>query len=125
MSGSHSLPPARLLRRTRFLPAERHVRVHRDDVDGVRLVGVNVDRTEVGGQVAIHLLPGIAGVRAERAHAWCNCATTSGFALCIAMRYSPPRKLQLGQVGIFQAAVDRLPGLAAVVGAEGWPPRWR
>ena len=39
------------------------VALDRDDIDGVRLVGVNVDReTEVGRQVAADLPPGLAGV---------------------------------------------------------------
>ena len=34
-----------------------------DDVDGLRLVRVDIDReAEVGGQVAADLLPGLAGV---------------------------------------------------------------
>src|SRR5213592_2994121 len=92
-----------------------------DDVDGLRLVRVHVDHeAEVGGQVAADLVPRVAGV--VRAH---------HVPMLLHEQHPGPRAVQrdavhavadlggrIGNVLRVQTAVDRLPGLAAVVRAE-------
>ncbi len=93
-----------------------------DDVDGLRLVGVNVDHeAEVGRQVAADFLPRVAGVvaahhvpvllheehvRARAVHGdVVNAVADLG--------------VRVGDVLGMQSLVDGAPGLAAVVGTEG------
>src|SRR5882762_9429392 len=93
-----------------------------DDVDGLRLVRVNVDHeAEVGGQIAADFLPKVAGVvaahdvpvllheedvRARRVHGnVVNAVADLGSGV--------------GDVLRAQSLVDGPPGLAAVVGTEG------
>ena len=91
------------------------------DVNGFRLVRVNVDReAEIGGQISADFLPGIAGVvaahdvpmflheqdvRARRVHGdVVNAVADFG--------------IRVGNVRGVQALVDRPPGRAAIVGPE-------
>ena len=98
------------------------VALDRDDVDGVRLVRVNLDREpEVGRQVAADLVPGVAGVVAahdvpmllHEQHVRARGVHGDAVDAVADLR------VRVGQfvVGL-QAAVDRPPGLAGVVGAE-------
>ncbi len=97
------------------------VALDRHDVDRLRLVRVDVDRkAEVGRQVAADLVPGVAGVVA--AH---------HVPVLLHEQHVRPRGVhgdavhavadlgvRIGDLLRAQAAVDRLPGRAAVVGAE-------
>ena len=97
------------------------VALDRHDVDGVRLVGVDVDgKAEVGRQIAADLAPGLAAVVA--AH---------DVPVLLHEQHRGARRVhrdavdavadlgvRIGDVLGLQPAVDRPPGLAAVVGAK-------
>ena len=97
------------------------VALDRHDVDGLRLVRVNVDReAEIGRQVAADLVPRLAGVVA--AH---------DVPVLLHEQHVRARGVhrdavdavadlgsRIGNVQRMQAAVDRPPGLAGIVGAE-------
>ena len=93
-----------------------------DDVDGLGLVGVNVDgKSEVGGKVAADFLPGVAGVVAahhvpvllHEEH-----AGTRGVHGDVVDAVAD-LGVVVGDVWGAQAAVDWPPSLPAVVGAKG------
>ena len=104
------------------------VALDRHDIDGVRLVGVDVDgETEIGRQVTADLLPGVAGivaahhvpmflheqhVRARRMHRE-------------VMHAVADFGIRVGDALGVQPAVGRLPGLAAIVAAEHPRGRYR
>ena len=97
------------------------VAVDGDDVDGLRLVGMHVDgEAEVGRQVAADLAPGLAGVVA--AH---------DVPVLLHVQHVGTRRVhreavhavadlgvRVGDAFGVQAAVDRPPRLAAVIGAK-------
>src|SRR5947209_7908129 len=93
-----------------------------DNVDGLRLVRVHLnDKPEVSGQVAADLLPGVAGV--VTAHdvpvLLHEQDTRARFVHGNVMNAVTDLRVRVGDVLGAQAAVDRLPCLAAVIGAEG------
>src|ERR1019366_8723944 len=94
------------------------VALDRDDVNGLRLVRVHVDReTKVAGQAAAHLLPGLTGVVAahhvpvllHEKH------TRTGAVHHDAVYTVADFRRRVGHEFRPQAAVDWFPGLAAVV----------
>jgi len=102
------------------------VALDRDDVDGVRLVSVDVDdEAEVGGKIAADFLPGVAGVvRAHDVPVFLHeqDARTSGIHGDVVNAVAD-LGVGVGDVLRVEAFVDRLPGFPAVVGAEGTSSR--
>src|SRR5207302_8851231 len=86
-----------------------------------RFVSVDVDRkTKIGRQISAHFTPGIAGIVAahyvpvflheERVRTrWVQCDPVNTVA---------DLRIGIGNVLRMQTAIDRLPGFAAVIGAE-------
>src|SRR5436190_17006727 len=92
-----------------------------DNVDGLRLVGVHVDHEpEVGGQIPTDLAPRVAGVvRAQDVPVFLHEQHVGPRAVQRdAVHAVADLGVRIGNVLRVQAAVDRLPRLAAVVGAE-------
>ena len=80
----------------------------------------SIDEAEVGGQVAADLVPGVAGVVAAHHVPVLLHEQHVGRDGCMAMRCTqwPTSAVGSGMYCELQSAVDGLPGLAAVVGAE-------
>ncbi len=89
------------------------------DVDRLRLVRMDCPEAEVSGQVAADLVPRVARIIAAHHVPVLLHEARRGRARCMAMRWTqwptswPGRGCSRGQ-----AAIDRSPGPAAVVGAE-------
>ena len=93
-----------------------------NDENSFRLVGVNVDgKSEVGGQVAAHLMPGVAAIVAAHHVPMLlheenvGARPMHGDAMNAVADFGGGIGKELG----FQAAVDGPPGLPAIVGAKG------
>ena len=124
MSGSHSFPPRAAAVHAQLAVRRVMLRIalDRHHVDRLRLMRVNVDHeAEIGRQIAAHFVPGIAGVVAAHhvpvlLHEQHVRAATG----CIAMRWTqwPTSAFGSGMYSDSQPVVDRLPGLARIVGAE-------
>src|SRR5262245_32100947 len=95
------------------------VALNRDDVDGVRLVRVDIDHeTEIRRQIPADLFPGIAGVfRAQDIPMLLHKEYIGARAIHgDAVNAMADLSRGVGDVKGMQAAIDRLPSLARVVG---------
>ena len=126
-SGRQRLPfvtagPAPVDAQVAFIRVVLGIALHRDDIDRFGFVGVHTDReSEIAGQVAAHIAPGISPVVA--AHdvpvALHEQQVRSDWMHREPMDAVTHLGIGFRHVVGMQAPVDRLPGTAAVQGTEG------
>src|SRR5690606_12209508 len=93
-----------------------------DDVYRFRFVGMYIDdKSKVGGKVAADLAPGFTGIIAAHDVPMLLHEQDVGVGSVEgdAVNAVPHVSVWIGNVFRLQSAVDRLPGLSAIVGAEG------